>query len=226
MQTLEWMLRPIPFMTRCRDRYGPIFTVRLGPAGCVVMVAEPRAAKQVLTADPELFRAGDTNGVFIDVVGPKSILVLDGADHMRHRRILLPAVGRHAHRYTELIAEITSRRVATWKAGQKIRLLPEMEAISFEVIMRITLGSDGSSEREARLRELIPQMMDRCDSPLTLIPWFRRRLGGISPYGRLMHFIGGIDEILFEAIRERRQDPLSQFRDDALSLLVRATYED
>jgi cytochrome P450 family 135 len=101
-----------------------------------------------------------------------------------------------------------------------------MEQISFEVMMRIALGSDGTSERERELRTLIPQMMDRCESPLTLIPWFRHEMGGISPYARLMRFIEGIDRILYDAIAERRADPLTQVRDDALSLLLQATYED
>ena len=79
-----------------------------------------------------------------------------------------------------------------------------MEAISFEVMMRIAMGTDGTSEREDQLRTLIPQMMDRCESPFTLIPWFRHEMGGITPYARLMRFIDGIDEILYEAIEERR----------------------
>lgn len=226
LQTLQWMYRPIPFMERCRRKYGPIFSIRLGPAGHVIMVADPGAAKQVLTADPELFRAGDTNGIFKDVVGGHSILVLDGPEHTRHRRILFPVVGRHAQRYRELIAEIARGRIATWKAGEEVALLQEMEQISFEVMLRIALGSDGTSEREAELRALIPQMMDRCESPFTLIPWFRHQLGGITPYARLMRFIDGINEILYEAIEERRNDPLTQVREDALSLLVQATYED
>lgn len=226
LQTLEWMYRPIPFMERCRERYGPIFSIRLGPAGHVFMVAEPTAAKRILTADPDLFRAGDTNGIFKDVVGEHSILVLDGPEHHQHRRILFPVVGRHAHRYGEMIGQIARGRISAWKAGTEINLLPEMEAISFEVMMRIALGTDGKSEREQDLRTLIPQMMDRCESPFTLIPWFRHELGGISPYARLMRFIEGIDEILYAIIDEARADPLVQVREDALALLVRATYED
>lgn len=226
LQTLQWMYRPIPFMERCRERYGPIFSIKLGPAGNVFVIADPRAAKQVLTADPEYFRAGDTNGIFRDVVGNHSILVMDGPEHLHHRRILLPVVGRHAHRYREMITEITRGRIANWRRGAEMPLLGEMEAISFEVMMRIAMGSDGTSEREGQLRTLIPQMMDRCESPFTLIPWFRHELGGITPYARLMRFIEGIDEILFEAIAERRADPLVGVRDDALSLLVRATYDD
>jgi cytochrome P450 len=226
MQTLEWMYRPIPFLERCRDRYGRIFEIRLGPAGHVFVIADPGAAKQVLTADPEYFRAGDTNGIFRDVVGNHSILVMDGPEHMHHRRILLPAVGRHAHRYREMIAEIARARIATWRPGHELRLLPEMEAISFEVMMRIALGTDGSTARETQLRTLIPEMMDKCESPFTLIPWFRHELGGITPYASLMRFIDGINEILYDLIEERRADPLVQVRDDALSLLIRATHDD
>src|SRR4051794_4677180 len=226
VQTLQWMYRPIEFMESCRAKYGPIFSLRLGPASNVFVIADPLAAKQVLTADPEHFRAGDTNGIFRDVVGNHSILVMDGPEHLHHRRILLPVVGRHAERYRELIAGIARDRIATWEDGSEIRLLGEMEAISFEVMMRIAMGTDGKSERETRLRTLIPEMMDRCESPFTLIPWFRHEMGGMSPYARLMKFIDRIDEILYEAIGERRADPLTEVRDDALSLLVRATYED
>ena len=220
------MYRPIPFMEKCRRKYGPIFSLQLGPASRVIVIAEPGAAKEVLTADPENFRAGDTNGIFRDVVGNHSILVLDGPEHLHHRRILLPVVGRHAHRYRELIGEIARSKIATWKVGEEMALLPQMEAVSFEVMMRIALGSDGKTERENQLRSLIPQMMDRCESPFTLIPWFRHEMGGVSPYARLMRFIEGIDEILYETINERRRDPLVQMREDALSLLIRATYED
>jgi cytochrome P450 len=226
MQTLEWMYRPIQFMEKCRRRYGPIYSMRLGPAGHVFMIAEPEAAKRVLTADPELFRAGDTNGIFKDVVGLRSILVLDGAEHLKHRRILLPVVGRHAQRYEAIIAEVTRERIAEWQPGEEISLLDEMEHISFDVIMRIAFGSDGRSEREQALRTLVPEMMDRCESAFTLIPWFRHEMGGISPYARLMRFIDKVDDVLYEAIEERRADPLADVRDDALSLLVRATYED
>ena len=44
----------------------------------MIITADPLAAKQVLTADPAHFRAGDTNGIFRDVVGNHSILVMDG----------------------------------------------------------------------------------------------------------------------------------------------------
>jgi cytochrome P450 len=225
LQTLRWMFRPIELMERCRRRYGDVFSMQLGPSR-VVMIAEPEAAKETLNGNPAIFRAGDTNGLFRPVVGSHSILLLDGDEHMRQRRILLPAFGAaHGQQFEEQVREITERRVSSWEPGQRLRLQDEMEAISFESIMGVVFGGDEGPGRE-RLRELIPEMMDRCDSPFTLIPWFRRGAAGMTPYSRLMRVIDKVDAVLYDTIAERRADPMTQLRDDALSLLLQATYED
>ena len=225
VQTSQWMFKPIEFMERCRKRYGPIFTIRLGPAQSVVMVGTPELAKEVLTGNPAVLRAGDTNGIFRPVVGSNSILLLDGDAHMRQRKIMLPGFGAsHATEFVDQVREITEKRISGWKAGQKLLLHEEMEAISFASIMRVVFG-EHSDDSHADLRELIPEMMDRCDSPFTLMPWFRRDLVG-TPYSRLMKVLDKIDAILFEIIDERRADPMTQFRDDTVSLLLRAMHED
>ena len=226
MQTSQWMFKPIELMERCRRRYGPIFSMRLGPAHDVTVVAEPRLAKQVLAGDPNVLRAGDSNGIFRPVVGSNSILLLDGDAHMRQRRILLPGFGAsHAAEFVDHVREIAEKRLANWRPGQKLKLHDEMEAISFASIMRVVFG-EHSDDSHAELRRLIPEMMDRCDSPFTLLPWFRREMAGGSPYARLMRVIDKIDAVLFETIAERRMDPMTQFRDDSLSLLLRAEHED
>ena len=226
MQTSQWMFKPIELMERCRRRYGPIFSMRLGPAHDVTVVAEPRLAKQVLAGDPNVLRAGDSNGIFRPVVGSNSILLLDGDAHMRQRRILLPGFGAsHAAEFIDHVREIAEKRLANWRPGQKLKLHDEMEAISFASIMRVVFG-EHSDDSHAELRRLIPEMMDRCDSPFTLLPWFRREMAGGSPYARLMRVIDKIDAVLFETIAERRMDPMTQFREDSLSLLLRAEHED
>lgn len=226
MQSSKWMFRPIEFMERCRQRYGRIFTLRLGPKHNVTMVADPRLAKEVMAGDPAVFRAGDTNGLFRPVVGSNSILLLDGDAHMRQRKILLPGFGAsHGAQFVDQVREITQDRLSTWKQGQRLKLQDEMEAISFASIMRVVFG-DHNEDSHAELRRLIPEMMDRCDSPFTLMPWFRRELAGGSPYARLMKVIDEVDAILYETIAERRADPMTQLRDDTLSLLLRAEHED
>jgi len=226
MQTSQWMFRPIEFMNRCRERYGQIFTIRLGPAQNVVMVGTPELAKQALSLDPDVLRAGETNGIFRPVVGSNSILLLDGDAHMKQRKILLRGFGAsHATQFVDQVREIAANRIAGWEAGQRLKLHDEMEAISFAAIMRVVFG-ETSDTSHAELRQLIPDMMDRCDSPFTLMPWFRRELAGSSPYARLMKVLDKIDEILYEVISDRRADPMTQFRDDTVSLLLRAEHED
>jgi cytochrome P450 family 135 len=226
VQTLAWMNRPIPFMERCRERYGRIFSMRLGPGKDVVMIADPLLAKEVMAGDPEIYRAGETNGIFRPVVGSNSILLLDGESHMHQRRILLKGFGAsHGMRFAEQVREIAQRRIAGWQAGQTLRLADEMEAISFEAIMRVVFD-ERSDESLEELRSLIPEMMDRCDSPFTLIPWFRRELGGSTPYAKLMRVLEQIDALLLEMIASRREDPLTGMREDVVSLLLRAEHED
>ena len=70
MQTLQWMYRPIEFMERCRQRYGPIFSIRLGAARNIVVVGDPAYAMDVLSGDPEIYESGQANLPFGD--GPRA----------------------------------------------------------------------------------------------------------------------------------------------------------
>jgi cytochrome P450 len=224
VQTLEWMYRPISFIEACRRRYGDIFSLRLGPGRNIVVVAEPTAARQVVRGDPDVFRAGDANGLLKPVVGPASLLVLDGDEHMRHRRILLPAfAAKHGPAFAKSVETATSERLASWRAGDTIRLQDEMEAISLEAILRLALGP-GHEDRLEQFRELVPEMMRRCSSPFTLLPYFRHELGGVTPYAGLQKVLGELDALFADAIVERQASSIED-ASDCLSLLCAATDE-
>ena len=224
VQTLEWMYRPISFIEACRRRYGDIFSLRLGPGRNTVVVAEPTAARQVVKGDPSVFRAGDANGLLKPVVGPASLLVLDGEEHMRHRRILLPAfAAKHGQAFANSVETATRERLASWQAGDTVRLQDEMEAISLDAILRLALGP-GPEERLERFRALVPEMMRRCSSPFTLLPYFRHELGGVTPYAGLQKVLGELDALFADAIVERQASAIED-ASDCLSLLCAATDE-
>jgi cytochrome P450 len=218
------MYRPISFIEACRRRYGDIFSLRLGPGRNTVVVAEPTAARQVVRGDPDVFRAGDANGLLKPVVGPASLLVLDGDEHMRHRRILLPAfAAKHGPAFAETVEAATRERLASWQAGDTIRLQEEMEAISLEAILRLALGP-GPEDRLEQFRVLVPEMMRRCSSPFTLLPYFRHELGGVTPYAALQKVLGELDALFADAIVERQASSIED-ASDFLSLLCAATDE-
>jgi cytochrome P450 len=221
-QSLAWFNRPVRFMERGRERYGPIFAARFGPEQRAVFVSDPDAIREIVRGDPAVLRMGDANGLFRPVVGSSSILVLDGDEHRRHRRLMMPAFRRnHVAEFERVIAGAVERRAAEWPLAGRFPVQPEMEGIAFETIAEMALGSS-QGPRVERLRRLFGRMMDLCESPFTLLPYFRRELGGLSPYGRLKRALAELDELVFAEIDERRRRGDSEERDDLLSLLVRA----
>jgi cytochrome P450 len=226
VQTSQWMFRPIEFMERCRQRYGSIFSIRLGAARDIVVVGDPAYAMDVLSGDPEIYDSGQANLLFRPVLGPNSLLVLDGASHMEHRRIMLPNFrAGHVQTYSDAIERAARRRLSSWPIGEPFKLAPEMQAITYEAISRVVFG-DSVDERGERLAMLAGDMMDRCASPFALLPPLHFELGGLSPYARLMKVVAEIDRLLYEIIAERREDPLSSLRDDVLSVLLHAEHGD
>jgi cytochrome P450 len=220
------MFRPMEFMDRCRERYGPIFSIQLGAARNIVVVGDPIYAMDVLSGDPEIYDSGQANLLFRPVLGPNSLLVLDGDEHMQHRRILLPNFkAGHVKGYSDAIEKVVRRRLSNWPMEEPLPLAPEMQAITYEAISQVVFG-EAVDDRGEQLAELAGEMMDRAASPFTLLPPLRVELGGISPFARLMKVVDQIDRLLYEIIEERRQDPASSFREDVLSVLVHAEHED
>src|SRR5690349_20158983 len=90
LQSLEWVFDPRRYMHRYGKRYGGAFTARLGPGSDVVFLSTPEAIRGVFHGSPEHMHMGDINGLFRRVLGKNSLLVIDGDQHMRQRRLLLP----------------------------------------------------------------------------------------------------------------------------------------
>jgi cytochrome P450 family 135 len=226
LQTLGWGFRPGPFMERCQRRYGDMFTLKIASEGTWVFLTHPDAVKQVFTGDPRLLHAGEGNRVLAPLLGKNSVLLLDEGPHMRQRKLMLPPFhGERMRAYRDTMASVTESELERWPHGDPVKLWPRMQAITLEVIVRTVFGvSEGD-----RLDALRPALRE-------LLEWgsdARRMLvvGMLGP-SRVEHirsFTRGrdrADELLFDEIRERRSAPDLAERDDVLSMLLQARYED
>jgi cytochrome P450 len=226
VQAVRFSRDPVGYLERCRRRYGDVFSLPFPAYGRMVYVADPALVKQVFTGDPDTFHAGEANARALEpILGRFSLLTLDGDEHMRQRKLLLPPFhGDAVRRYRDLIADIAAREVERWPAGEPFELRPRMQAVTLEVILRAVFGVRGE-ERLNRFRALLPRLGESVGLQMWL-PFLRRNLGPWSPWARFVRLRGEVDELVYEEIRARRAERDAGARDDVLSLLLAARHED
>src|SRR3954469_14758876 len=223
LQTLGWITRPMPFMERCRERYGDAFTLRIAHEGEWVFLSDPEAVKQVFTGDPRLMHAGEGNAVLLPVLGSNSVLLLDEDPHMAQRKLLLPPLhGERLARHAETMREVAEREVASWPAGDTLALAPRMADLTLEIIARTVFGS-AEPELLRRLRSTIELVSTPGVYTLFMLLLGPERAAR-SPLTRRL--LDPVDEYLLAEIARRRDDPLLDTRDDVLSLLLHTRHED
>src|SRR4051794_13525064 len=141
--------------------YGDIYTVRLLPKGRpLVFFTRPEHAKEIFAGDPEVFHAGKGNAILGPVMGEHSLLLQDGAEHKRARKLLMPAFNGHALRgYRSLVDEVANAQIARWRSGEEFRSLDRMNALTLEVILRVVFGVT-DERRLAALRPRVNRTVD------------------------------------------------------------------
>src|SRR4051812_40988422 len=82
--------RPIETLQQWHRRYGDAFTVSFLGLGKGVYVSDPQAIKALFTGDQSDLRAGQADSVLSPIIGPHLVLTLDGAEHLRPRKLFLP----------------------------------------------------------------------------------------------------------------------------------------
>ena len=223
VQTLEWVRDPQAFMRRCQSRYGATFTARLGPNTDVVFLSTPDAVKTVFRGSPDVMRMGDINGLFRRVLGRNSLLVLDGDEHLRQRRLLLPPFhGDRVPDHHEAMTAAAEDDVAQWPVGRPFRLQPRMQAMTLHVIVRAVFGMEAGPRRD-HMAAMLARLLELNTTLATTLPQLRVELGGVSPWGRLMRCMREVDELVYAEIRRRREQPAGT--GDVLSLLLDARDE-
>jgi cytochrome P450 len=223
LQALQVAARPASFLPACARRYGDAFTLKLPGLPPEVHFSDPDAVRTIFSADPEVLCAGESNGILEPVVGKRSLLLLDGARHLRERRLMLPPFhGERMQAYGSSMREITERAVASWPLGRPFRLHPAMQALTLEVILRTVFGVP-EGERFDRLRDVLKRFLTVSANPFWLMPWLQWDLGPRSAWGRFVRLRQEAHELLLAEIAGRRAG--GEAGDDVLSLLLAARDE-
>jgi len=225
MNTLRLARHPMETLLGWRRRYGDVFTVRYLVFGTGVYVADPDAIRDLMTGDQSDLHAGEANAPLSTLVGEHSFLVLDGARHLRQRKLLLPPFqGSAVQTFRAVIREVAEAEVSAWQTGAEFALQDRMRALTLEVICRAIFGF-ADPDRVERLRSAFAALVKV--GPAFYLPGpLQRDLGPFSPWGQVRRRVGVLDKFVYEEIARRRSEPHLGQRTDVLSILLGARDED
>jgi cytochrome P450 family 135 len=223
LQTLEWVVRPTAFLRRCAAAYGEAFTIRLSfDDAPLVLVWHPDAVRAVYSASPDVARRGGSPGPLRPVAGPRSILLADGDEHLRIRRLMLPPFhGDRVAGYRAVVADVAAEHVARWPRGRPIEALGLMQELTLAVILRAVFGTD-----DPRLAADIRSTLGVANSlpRAAAMSLLQRDLGPHSPWGAFIRRMAVVDEQLMALIARRRRE--GDDRGDVLGQLISAGIDD
>jgi cytochrome P450 len=224
LQSWLGVIRPVESRLALRKRYGDVFRSNDALAGQLFHIADRALIEQIFKWKPAQYNVGEPRQIMEPVTGPSSILLLDAERHMRMRKLMLPPFhGEAIAQYAELIEQITNREIDSWRPADTIRTRTVAQTITMEVIIRAVFGIT-DPRRVAELKRLLPRLSSI--NPVLGIEMMRRDLGPRSPWGRFIRDRDRVDEMLFEEIDDRRNDPDADSRNDILTLLLSARDED
>ncbi|QFS45229.1 cytochrome P450 [Nostoc sphaeroides] len=230
LQMVRWISNPMSFMEACAKRYGETFTMRLEKnSPPLVIVSNPEALQQILTNDTKEFEApGDLNGVFESLLGKHSVITISGAEHQRQRQLLMPPFhGERMRNYSQVINDVTQKVISQYQIGKPFNIRSATQAITLRVIMQAVFGLHEGTRAE-KLQQFLGEVLEKGSSRLLVallyFPVLQRDFGPINFWGKQMRRQQESDELIYEEIRERREQADSS-RTDILSLLMAATDE-
>jgi cytochrome P450 len=194
-----------------------------------VILFDPALVKELFQGSNEQLHAGEANALLGPVLGERSVLLLDGREHLRHRRLMLPPFhGRRMQTYAEVMGNSTDIEIDSWPVGEPFRLLQSMQSLTLRVIMRAVFGYEPGPEQDeltTRLRAMI-EPIARPRGILVLSLLTAGRLGpDRAGAKRFEQNRDAVDRLLFAEIAKRRSDPDLEQRDDVFSALLLAQDE-
>ncbi|MEH1845967.1 MAG: cytochrome P450 [Nostoc sp.] len=230
LRMIKFIGQPIKYVDDFAKIYGDTFTIRSSRSdNHLVYFSQPQALEQIFTADSSHFEVGRGNIGLKFLLGDRSFMLSDGDRHQRQRQLLAPPFhGERMRAYGQEVCKITRQVSNEWQIGKPFNIRKSMQEITLRVILRVVFGlNEGQLFEE--LRRSLSDLLDFISSPLMSSAFFfqfmQKDFGAWSAWGWILQQRQKIDQLIYALLRERRAE-LDQKRQDILSLLMAARYDD
>ena len=221
VQTLRYGLDPYGFFASAQRAFGDVFTVRVMGEVWVIL-GEPESVRRLYAFGPEDVDSGVANRSLRPLLGTQNSLLLDGDEHLRRRKLVLPPFhGERMRGYEGLIRAATRAEIGTWPTGAPVRTLERMQAITLRVVLRAVFGVAEGPGFDRLARDLRALMTWTTDIRRSLVFGLLGpdRLAALRGFQRQRAIV---DEQLHAEIGTRRRAGDLAERTDILSLLLTA----
>jgi cytochrome P450 family 110 len=149
------------------------------------------------------------------------LFTLDGDAHMARRRLLLPFFQeQHALHYTSTLTRLTKKMIDGWAIKKPFSLLPDLQKLSFDMIMETIFGLDTSLQKQPIVDLLHRVAVDIYASPLLALRMLQIDAGRHSPWGKRIRLNQEMCRMLDDEIQNRRKCADLNERKDILSQLL------
>ena len=165
------------------------------------MVSSPEAIRALYSERGPQPAAGRTLSLR-PIVGPRSVLLLEGAEHLSRRRLMLPPFhGDRMRAYEPTVREATAREIARWPADA-VRGAPEHagDHARGDPARRLRRRRRRAPRAAARAARAAPGSTASAGLQFSVL--LARRLGDPDPLAQLQALMAEIDAML--ARRDRR----------------------
>src|SRR5437660_4242390 len=169
VQTFGFIFGGVRFLEWCRRHYGDVVTMGTLFDSKFVMVFDPAPVKQLFQGSNTQLHAGEANALLGPILGERSVLLLDEAEHLRHRRLMLPPFhGQRMQTYADVMRLSADREIDSWPVGEDFPLLESMQSLTLSVILRAVFGFE-EGPAEDSLRSALRAMVEPLARPRGLL---------------------------------------------------------
>jgi len=208
---------PANTLVTMQQKYGNVFKFGAGAVAFTVLLG-PDANRYILSENPGNFTWREALKGLIIVDGDTALVVSDGPEHQRRRRLVQPAFATRAiNGYVDVMVDEANRTIDEWRVGSEVNLYDELRRAIRRIAIR-TLFGDTLGDRSEEFGDALAKAIDYVNRPMqTMVQMplpFTGYFGAVKGRKRA-------DEIVQAEINRRRALPPAD--NDLLDRLINST---
>jgi cytochrome P450 len=210
-------------LERLHRLHGPVVDFGFKIPLRAVLLFGPEANQHVLADNADNFLWAEAFRLLEVVDGPTALVVSDGAEHRRRRRLVQPAFAlKRVDAHVELVAAEVDRTLSGWQTGRQLDAHAELRATVRRIVVRALFGDQMGDLADEIGERLEPALRYVQRTPMTRLDVDLRWNG----YGRAKAATRAVDELILAEIARRRRDGIdADVHPDTLSALLVAADE-